>query len=214
MSVPVRITWPGEENLTFDQSHVILVEGADDQAVIKGIIEHEGLDDFLVIKMGGKDSWSGKLRVMKKDPTFEANVTTLGLMRDADQNPNGEWDSCADILKSCGLPTPGMDGTPSTEIMIVPSRERHGAIEELCLDSLDEVKLACVDSYFACLGTEAKPKGRLQAYLAGLPGVPRDLTIAVSQRRHLDMGASAFNELRAFVRALAPSSPADVRSQE
>ena len=94
--------------------------------------------------------------------------------------------------------------------MIAPSMSSPGAIEDLCMASFDQARIACVQSYFACLGaaghSQAQVKGYVQAYLAGLPTAPRDLKIA-ADRNTLDMASGAFDELRVFVHALA-SGPA------
>jgi hypothetical protein len=141
------------------------------------------------------------------------NIRALGLMKDADSNPRAAWDSCVGVLRRCELPTPRRVATLATgeisaAVMIVPSMSRHGAIEELCVPSFEEAMLACVDGYIACLGAAVRPqdtgKARMQAYLAGLPQVPRDLKLA-ADRGALDMTSSAFDELRSFVHALAVS---------
>jgi hypothetical protein len=223
VSVPVKITRYREkadknspedgtdENRVFDRPRLILVEGADDQAIIAAMIRHEGLEDYHVHDMRGNTSWSSRLQAVMLEPTFSMNVRSLGLIKDADSNPGAAWDSCIGVLGNCNLPIPRAaailaEGVPSVAIMIVPSISRPGAIEDLCMSSFDEARLACVDGYFACLGdpqyARTGSKGHVQAYLAGLPTAPRDLKVA-ADRGTLNMASSAFDELRAFVRTLA-----------
>jgi hypothetical protein len=142
MSVHVELNQPGTTNTTFSLPRLILVEGADDQAVLARLIKHENLAGFSIFNMSGNTAWTTRIQTFQLEPTF------------------------------------------------------------------DEARLACVRNYFACLGNpkyaQTGSKGYMQAYLAGLPTAPRDLTVAAS-RRTLDqyLATSAFDELRAFLRALA-----------
>jgi hypothetical protein len=211
MSVPVKITSSSSRDVIFDQPQVILVEGADDQAVVAAMIRHENLGNFHVHDMNGNTSWGRRLQAILRQPEFSVNIKALGLVKDADSNPNAAWDSCIGILRRHELPTPRTtaslaEGEISVAVMIVPSMSRHGAIEDLCMASFEETRLACVRGYFECLGAgsplQATAKGEVQAYLAGLPTAPRDLKVA-ADRGTLNMTSDAFDELRAFVRALS-----------
>ncbi len=117
------------------------------------------------------------------------NVRTLGLIKDADDNPAAAWQSCAATVRNCGLHVPDRPaalaaGDIGVAIMIAPSMSGTGAIEDLCMTSFDEARMACVRGYFTCLGagdyTRVQAKGHVQAYLAGLPGAPRNLAIAAN----------------------------------
>jgi|HubBroStandDraft_5_1064220.scaffolds.fasta_scaffold180672_2 hypothetical protein len=215
MTVVLSSSESVNQNIIFKEPHLILVEGADDQALSALMIRHEGLENFRVHNMTGKTSWNRRIGVIAKQPDFQQNVTSLGLLRDADDDPGAAWDSCIGALKFCSLPTPRealelAAGTPNTAIMVVPSRTRRGAVEELCMDSFPEPRLACVDQYFGCLGENGvaptHAKGRIQVYLAGLRDNPRDLVVAC-KKGLLDMGHPAFDELRGFIRALAVAQP-------
>jgi hypothetical protein len=216
MSPSVILSSFYDDNVTFDKPHLILVEGADDQAVIAAMIRHETLEGFQVHNMSGKSSWGARVELIAGQPEFSVNVQSFGLVKDADTSPDAAWDSCTGVLQRCSLPVPTAamniaTGQPSTAIMIVPSRSRQGAIEELCIDSFDESRSACVVGYFECLSnsgfTQTQAKGYVQAYLAGLETAPRDLKVA-SDRGKLDMADQAFDELRSFVRILAGTVPA------
>jgi hypothetical protein len=97
-------------------------------------------------------------------------------------------------------------GKPSTAVLIVPSLNEGGAIEELCLKSFDEDRIQCVESYFDCLAskhptTNRTAKGIIQAYLSGLEEPLRDLTLAAAKRK-MDLSHSCFDEARQFLRNL------------
>jgi hypothetical protein len=214
VSPSVLLTSSFDDNVVFEKSCLVLVEGADDQSVVAAMVRHENLPDFQVHNMSGKSSWGARVELIVGQPEFLANVKALGLIKDADASPDASWDSCIGVLQRCSLPVPTVavsiaTGEPSTAVMIVPSRSRQGAIEELCIDSFDEPRLVCVADYFNCLsgrGFESlQEKGRIQAYLAGLESAPRDLKVA-SDRGELDMANQAFDELRSFVKILADTA--------
>jgi len=178
----------------FDHPSLILVEGIDDRSVAAGLIEHEGLEGFQVHDM--------------RDPSFESNVKTLGLVRDADDNPARAWTSSLNALNTAGLSLPREPiviaaGNPSIAVMIVPSHEDKGAIEELCMRSFDPNRIRCVGRYMECVNEsrEVATKAFVQAYLAGLNPLCRDLGIA-AKKGTLDFSHEAFNGLRRFVRNL------------
>ena len=135
-------------------------------------------------------------------------------MKDADEDPDAVWASCRDTLIRSSLPVPTAavqlaEGHPSTAVMVIPSRDGRGALEELCIESFDAGRLECVNRYFDCLSpgnsSSARVKARVQAYLAGLQSAPRDITVAVINRE-LDMSNSAFDELRHFVHLLSQNT--------
>jgi hypothetical protein len=206
------LTSPRQQNVTFDKPCLVLVEGADDQAVIDLIIKHEELDNFQVHDMMGKDSWREKLRAISLAPEFDLNVVALALIRDADTNPNAAWDSCRGALSEVGLAQPARvaeltSSSPAVGVVIVPSMAEQGAIEELCIKSFAEGRMACVDAYFHCLdgasaGSIGSGKARSQVYLAGNNPLFRDLRLA-AQKRQIDVAHGAFDELRGFLRAMS-----------
>ncbi len=192
----------------FDHPSLILVEGIDDRSVAAGLIEHEGLEGFQVHDMVGKDKWGVRIKALVRDPSFESNVKTLGLVRDADDNPARAWTSSLNALNTAGLSLPREPiviaaGNPSIAVMIVPSHEDKGAIEELCMRSFDPNRIRCVGRYMECVNEsrEVATKAFVQAYLAGLNPLCRDLGIA-AKKGTLDFSHEAFNGLRRFVRNL------------
>lgn len=196
---------------SFTKPYLVLVEGADDQAVVAALVEYESLDDFQIHDMKGKTKWSDKLRAIVSDVEFGRNVRALGLIRDADASPAGAWRSCKAAIESAGLVTPARPmqfgaGSPVTGISIVPSYGVSGAIEEVCLASFPADRVNCVRSYFECLdknrhGSARESKAYVQAYLASAIPPRRDLQIA-AKSGILDLSNASFDELRTFLRNL------------
>jgi uncharacterized protein DUF3226 len=193
---------------SFNQPRLVLVEGSDDEALISGLVGHLGLSGFQCRNMKGKDAWPDKLRAIAADPTFRSNVLALGLVRDADQNPTGTWQSCKSAIEGAQMvagSAPGVLGTgsPATCVAILPHYNNKGAIEELCLESFPPELVACVDSYFACVDTGQERQTRsnkayVQAYLAGQIPLRRNLQIAAASGS-FNFDHPAFSELSKFL---------------
>jgi hypothetical protein len=190
------------------------VEGKYDRAVIANLIAYEGLpvDNFHIHDMIGKDNWQHALKGFMQTDGF-GDILSLGLVRDADSNPAGTWQSCRDALANAGLPVPNapdqlQNGPPAVAVTLIPSSVGVGALEELCWMTFDSDLCTCVDSYFQCVGNAAtvKKKEQVQVYLAGLSPPCPDLSVA-AERRTLDFSNSAFDTLRDFVRMLAAAAP-------
>jgi len=199
---------------TFDSPTLVLVEGSDDEALVGALVKHHGLPGFQLLNMKGKDDWTNKIRAISADSSFRANVLALGLVRDADQDPAAAWQSCSGAIRTAGLVAglrPGEFGTgrPRTCVVIIPGADRKGAIEELCIDSFPPKAMTCVYSYFECLDggqpSDRKSKAYVQAYLAGIIPLQRNLQVAASAMK-LDLGHHAFDDLRAFLKALNAAS--------
>jgi hypothetical protein len=216
MTKPKKTRSGGDgDNVRFERPYLVLVEGADDQAIISELIIIEGLEDFQVHDMNGKDQWQRRLGVISKAPEFISNVVGLGLVKDADALPSGAFDSCRFSLERSGLPVPkapvvAAAGKPATAVLIVPSITDLGAIEDLCLKSFDEDRMQCVENYFDCLAnryptTKRTGKGLVQAYLGGLEEPLRDLTLAAA-RRKIDLSNSCFDDARQFLQNLASAT--------
>jgi len=193
--------------VSFEQQHVILVEGSDDQAIIVALLRHESLDEFHIHNMIGKDSWTGKLRAICRVRGF-GRVMALGLVRDADSNGQAAWDSCRSTLTAARLPVPRapgliQSGKPSVAVAIVPNPSLTGAIEDVCLPSFEQTNMACVENYFNCLDHSADRTGKaaVQAYLAGLQPSYKDLT-AAARDGALNLAHHAFDDLRMFLHEL------------
>ena len=190
------------------------MEGKYDRAVIAGLITYEDLpvDNFHIHDMIGRASWRQGLKGFMLQDGFN-DILSLGLVRDADSNPEAAWQSCRDALAAARLPVPDApdrlkNGAPAVAVTIVPSSAEVGAIEELCWMTFNSDLRTCVDSYFQCAGTAttAQKKEQVQVYLAGLNPPHPDLSVAAREHA-LDFSNSAFDTLRNFVRMLAAAAP-------
>jgi hypothetical protein len=158
---------------------LLLVEGEDEEYLFDALLEDLKLEkNIQVFGVGGKDKFPNDLEKYKKNvPGFEI-VTSLGIIRDADNDPQAAFQSVCSALNNAGLPVPNAplqskDGPPKVTIMIVPDSDRTGMLEDLCLDSVsDDPAMPCIDQYFECLRGNNRiltendiPKARVRAFL-------------------------------------------------
>ncbi|MFQ6116040.1 MAG: DUF3226 domain-containing protein [bacterium] len=131
------------------RSRILVVEGKDEELFFSGLINH-----FLGI--GGKDKLRRNLKALKSAPNF-AQVVSLGLVRDADENPTAAFQSVRDALRAEKLPAPEhpiepAGYSPQVTIMILPDESTPGMLEDLCLRAVArDPAMHCVEQYFQCL---------------------------------------------------------------
>ncbi|HIC91689.1 MAG TPA: hypothetical protein EYP21_06455 [Syntrophaceae bacterium] len=139
------------------RSRILVVEGKDEELFFSGLINHLGLAENLqVLGIGGKDKLRRNLKALKSAPNF-AQVVSLGLVRDADENPAAALQSVRDALQAENLPAPmhpmePVGNSPQVTIMILPDESTPGMLEDLCLRAVArDPAMHCVVQYFQCL---------------------------------------------------------------
>lgn len=111
-----------------------------------------------------------------------ANVESLGIIRDADEDNDAAFKSVCTGLRLAGLPEPPRPldvtgGKPRISVFIMPDCQRPGRLETLCLLAVaEDPAMPCVKEYWGCLeralpqGNRDVPRNRekahLQAFLA------------------------------------------------
>lgn len=205
------------DSVYFTERRLVVVEGRHDQRLIAGLVGHLGLDGFQVHSVNGKTKWNGKISAIMRDDTFLDNVESIGVVRDADDNPSAAWDSCVNALANAGVGTPGspgelgavVEGKPRASILIVPGMTGGGAVEELIIPALDVDRMDCVDSYMRCLDGKAasRPtsgKAIVRAFLSGLPEYVHD-TRGALDGGYVNFDHVALSTTRDFLLNLASS---------
>jgi hypothetical protein len=143
------------------------------------------LEDIQVMPIGGKTLLRDNLVALVKQHMFPT-VTSLVIVRDADDNPVSAFQSVRDALLNAQLPAPAdpltlTDGTlPAVGVAVVPAADRTGALEELLLDAAAADPLVASAQQFIAdavavlndMGHRVAPpdhrrgKARVHAYLA------------------------------------------------
>ena len=149
--------------------YLLIVEGKDEELFFEALMKNLGLTDIQILPIGGKTKLRENLRhLVNKVPDFDM-VTSLGIVRDADDDPKAAFQSVSDALKEVKLPTPSNPLIPSTgpnprnpkyhikvNVFIMPDGNSFGDLEELCLRAVKtDPAMECVDEYFDCLKHKA-----------------------------------------------------------
>jgi hypothetical protein len=194
-------------------SKVLLVEGMTPFQFFKALLQHLGLLDEIEIRnFGGVTDFSVYLETLLATPGFP-QVTSLGIVRDAEDDAASAFNSVCTSANRVGLDTPAnplvtTDGNPSVSIFILPDCDAPGMIETLCMQALTEdPAVPCVSQYFECLRQEGVPmsapiaKARVQAFLASRERPGLQLGEA-AHAGHIPWNHAAFDNLKGFLRAM------------
>lgn len=163
------------------ESKLVVVEGDDDKNLLVALIEELGLTGIQIIQVGGKGEMQDKIKAIRKTTGFENKVTSLGVVRDADEDAESTFRSVCDALRKAGLSVPSeplkvASGIPRVIVLIWPCDRKEGTLEDVCLQSVAELsEIECVRQYFECLQKQSivlpdnLSKAKVQAFLASRP---------------------------------------------
>lgn len=190
------------------QPALLLVEGKDDRAFFDTLRMVRNLPAFEIIQYEGKSKLRPFLKGLVLAEGF-SNVVSLGVVRDADDNPAAAADSIRGALQAAGLPVPvaaltAVGTAPRVAFMIVPDATSSGALEELCFRAFaGDPALPCVDQYFDCLAATGlphpkDPKHRMRILLASRPEFRPGLAMAI-ESGYVPVHADAFDQAAQFV---------------
>ena len=178
MSVEIEKTSP--EPVVIKYPHLLVVEGKEDERFFGALIRHMGLEQIQIIAAEGKTQIRSRIRAIANAPKFVKTVVSLGVLRDADNNPLAAFQSVRDALEAVGLPSPDhplevVGDRPRVGILILPG-DSPGMLEDLCLASVaEDPAMPCVEQYFECLKQKEIPlpnnisKAKVQTFLASRP---------------------------------------------
>lgn len=158
---------------------LLLAEGKQDARFFQALAKHIGLKNIQIEEGGGIYQLPQALKALKNRSGF-ANVTSLGIARDAETNANAAFRSVCGALETMKLPIPDMplkaaSGVPRVTIMILPLGDGNtsGILEDVCLSSVEDTPvMECVNAYFECLRTDnvtlshEMSKAKIQVYLS------------------------------------------------
>jgi len=195
-----------------DTPKQLLVEGRDAQEFFKALLGHLQIADVQVQNFGGVNDLRGFLKAFVRMPGF-LHVESVGIVRDAEDNPSAAFQSVRDALLHVGLPAPTTvkevsDNHPRVSILLLPDAQSTGSLETLCLRSvMSDPAMKCVFEYMECVarkaGTLPHPldKARVQAFLASRerPGL---LLGQAAHRGYWDFDSPEMRHVTDFLRNL------------
>jgi len=199
--------------LKIDEPAQLLVEGRDAQAFFCAFLEKMKIQDMQVHNFGGINELPGFLRGFVRIPDFADNVRSLGIVRDAEDNPRSAFQSVCSALERARLPLPSGPETPTTgrpyvSVLILPDSETPGMLETVCLRAVSsDPVMECVDEYFECVNQRGFhprliDKAKLQAFLASRP--EQELLGHAIRNNSISWESEEFNHIKQFLSSLLP----------
>lgn len=168
---------------TVASDRLLLVEGPDDRNFFDALIRRRLGDtgsDIQVVDVGGARAFKDRIVAVRDLAAAKTRRRphAIGIVRDADRNPTGAWQSVRDAVAAANLQPPERsaefsDASPRVGIFIVPDSESEGTLETLCMRSVARKPAAhCVERYLTCLdereamSSRNRDKSFAHAYLA------------------------------------------------
>ncbi|MFC1947865.1 DUF3226 domain-containing protein [Chloroflexota bacterium] len=192
---------------------LIVTEGQDDENLLFAVMKHLGLDEIQVINCEGNSDLTDKIRTIAATHGFRENVRSLGIVRDAELNSEGAFQSVCNALSNSGLGVPdeplkSCTTMPRTTVLIWPHKQEAGKLEDICLQSIYEFpEMSCIDDFFECLKAKDIPepndisKAKVKAFLASRQESVPHLGIAAS-KGYFPLDNAAFDDVKTFLRML------------
>lgn len=123
--------------------HVLLVEGADDEHVVRHLWGRKNSSsDFEIIDKRGVDPLLDSIRVEVRAPGRRA----IGIIVDADDHPEDRWNAISDRLRRAHVTPPSapapagtiIDGRPRIGVWLMPNNQARGELEDFVARMIPE----------------------------------------------------------------------------
>lgn len=205
------MTYMGD--LEIKNKKILAVEGKDEVNFFESFLDYLDISDVQIIDVGGKQQLHNVLPSLAKLRGF-SEVEILAIVRDADDNGDGAFQSIKNILeRKCNLNPPrkpkvfkdGDELTPDIGIYIMPDGEsKSGMLEDLCLKTVqDNPKMGCVNCFTDRMSNAPNPpnnltKTKTQAFLASMKDNVKNVGIA-AKKNYWDFDSDVLNSLKQFV---------------
>lgn len=205
-----------EEQIDKQFDRQLLVEGFDDKVFFDQLSKHLSYRGrFGIVECGGWTRIKDALLNMISDTEYFRTLKHVAIVRDADRNT----DAFSSVMSALGnangdvskrknedgelepiheYPIPShhllmVAGSPSVSVMILPSVDEQGALENYVKKALKRNKLwSCVESYFNCLPEvglqieeDRRAKSEVGVFISGLVVDPTEAKPADSRRKLL-----------------------------
>ncbi len=187
----------------------LFVEGRQDELFFDAFMRRLGIYDVQIQDCRGKDNLGPLLEAISQDTDFHL-VQSIGIVRDADTSAASAFQSVQGSLRNAGLSVPNemlvaSEGSPKIAVFVMPDNSAGGALEDLCLATLEgDPAMPCVADFLQCVNgvVETPPqnvaKARMHAFLASREDSELRLGEA-AQRGYLPWGNAAFESLTEFL---------------
>ena len=201
--------------ISVEQPRLLVVEGVSEAHLFNALFAHieekDGvrIDDIQIVNVGGRDNIRQDIQVIVSDRNF-GEVSSIGIVRDADDNADNALRSVQGVLRDVGLPVPNAPlslagDIPKVAALILPHGRSSGVLEDVCLESVaGDPAMGCVQDYFSCIESnlDAQPnnlsKAKAQVFLASRRSPGLQLGVA-AYRGYWDFEHAAFEPLKRLV---------------
>lgn len=211
------------QNVNILKSKVLFVEGMDEVNFFNALLKKLELsENYQVVDFKGKSQMDDFISMMSKTESFNENVTSIAIIRDADNS----FDSVANEIKHTLKKVFSAKSIENGEVKevedinigfyIMPGPGKNGELEDLVLSSLQENEIfseVCV--YLEKLKTITKPaneqstfsyprkesKAKLQIYFSSMKESDPRMGLS-AQRSYVDFKHTSFEDLIGFIRSM------------
>lgn len=202
-----------------EQPNLLVVEGREEELFFGAFIRHLGLQRIQTMPLGGKQQLRRNLKALALSPGF-SKVLSLGVVRDANTDPDAAFQSVCSALRAVDLPVPKRPLVPVGEkprvaVLILPEAGRCGMLEDLCLEAATQDPAAlCIEQYFECLQQaglawpDNLSKAKVQVFLASRPRAGLRLGEA-AEAGYWPWEERAFEQVRDFLQQIGSHRPAN-----
>lgn len=200
------------QTITILKPKVLVAEGKDEENFFEALLKHMCLHDIQVMGIGGKTQIRGRIKALINSPGFN-NVISLGIIRDADDDPVAAFQSVCEALRNAGLPVPQrtlmpIGNRPKVVVMILPKQNVPGMLEDLCLEAVQsDNAMPCVTQYFECLQAQDLnlprniSKAKVHAFLASRS--KPDLRLGeAAKKKYWPFDDNAFQQVKTFLQQI------------
>lgn len=195
---------------------LVVTGGGNDVYLFRRLAEDLRLSNVQVGTVKGDQQFPRKLPGIVNLPSFTQVIISLGVVRDANSDPNHAFEEICSALREAHLPIPTAPdtqavGRPKVTVHLFPGEMRPGVLETLCLEAVsNKPQYACVDAYFECLRTKGisipahkLAKAKAHAYLASCADPVAGVGVGFLHSKDCwDLTNPVWNAAREFLRLL------------
>lgn len=196
------------------QPKQLIVEGADDRYFFNALLKYLNIADVQIQITDGVDNLRTFLRLLSVSPNFSI-VTSIGIVRDADDAPANKFISVCDSLRSVSLSVPSQPiisagDSPKISILILPNATMPGTLETLCLQTVsNDPVISCIEQYFQCVEQQLQQlpkskdmdKAKVKVFLASRQE-PNLLLGQAAAKGYWNWNDPALNHVKQFLQEL------------
>ncbi len=192
--------------MEIEKGKILAVEGKDEINFFKALFKFLNIKDIQLIDFGGKDNFCNRIGQIVKLDNFD-NVTHFGLVRDADNDFEGAYESIKNSLQKANLPIPNKNSkfsvksTPKTGVFIMPGNNKTGMLESLCIETIENSpEFECINEFINCLTEKPNKieKSIIQIYLAIKNPIVNSLGLG-ALKGHIDFNNEKMKHLIDFI---------------